>query len=364
MLYFLVMENNKPASYPSDGIYYFNTHRPQSLVKSLQGRYERFDIAQASHIVENCLGEKVLSCKPDGNFGTGHVIFFVETESRAVVFRANVGIDTPEHYMDLEAKFIELYRMAGIPVGSILMSNTSRTEYPFDFQIQELLPGQDLETQWSGTKEQYNAISYQLGSLVARTYACPVEGWGRFLPMGKNDTLKGAKKSAFEYLASYLDYDLNVIKKSGLIDDWQSDAIKKHFTKSKPMMNRLSQAYLVHHDLADHNIRYAEDKIVAVFDWENAVAFDPVSDLASAPTWVCHFARKDLMIKGFLDTLGFKPENFEERVALYFLRTMLWKIAFAIKGERLSERHIKLFNEALADCGIDFTVFIQAKTQP
>jgi hypothetical protein len=41
--------------------------------------------------------------------------------------------------------------------------------------------------------------------------------------------------------------------------------------------------------------------------------------------------------------------SFDEKIALYFLRTMLWKMPLAIKGNALSLRHIKLFEEALAD---------------
>jgi aminoglycoside phosphotransferase (APT) family kinase protein len=344
--------------YKSNEIYYFNTHRSTDDVLALQKRYEIFNKKYGekavTEIVENILNTKVLIVRQDGNFGTGHVIFFIETENGNFVFRANIGIKEREFYMDLENIFNTLYEKAKIPVGKVLHADTSREKYDFDFQIMEILPGKDLETEWdkeNGTKEEYDSISFELGQIVARQYKVPVNGWGRFLD--KKD-LEGSMNTAFEYLTAYLEYDLDVILKAGIFSETQAKSIKTFFENNKYIFDEMSQAFLIHHDLADHNIRYEMEKIKAIFDWENAVAFDPVCELGSAPTWICHHPRKETMIKGFIfemERLGLEiPKYFYEKIAIYFLRTMIWKIAFAIKGNRLKERHINLINQAFADC--------------
>ena len=108
--------------------------------------------------------------------------------------------------MSLEKKFIELSNRAGFPTNRVLVSDTSRNRYDFDYQIMQVLPGLDVETEWEGTKEEYDQISYELGKYVALEYRMPVEGWGRFLNV--SDRLEGAKASPFEYLTAYLEYDL------------------------------------------------------------------------------------------------------------------------------------------------------------
>jgi aminoglycoside phosphotransferase (APT) family kinase protein len=344
--------------YNSNEIYYFNAHRSSEDVLALQKRYKMFMEKYGSkvvvEIIEKILNTKVLKIKQDGNFGTGHVIFFVETEKGEFVFRANVGVLESEFYMDLEKDFNKIYEHANIPVGKVLYSDTSRNVYDFDFQIMEVLPGKDLETEWAGIQEDYDKISFELGQIVARQYKAPVKGWGRFL---NQKDLQGTKENAFEYLIAYLNYDLEVILKAGILSEIQVAEIRNFFAKSKFIFDNLDQSYLVHHDLADHNIRYFEDRIVAIFDWENAVAFDPVSELGSAPTWVCHYSRKEKMIQGFIfemKELGLViPEFFEEKIAIYSLRTMIWKVAFRVKGNNLPQRHLLFLKQALQDCGLD-----------
>jgi len=283
--------------YSPGEVYYFNAHRETDIVLMLQKRYENFDDRVVYEIFEKVFKEKIINILKDGNFGTGHVIFFVETENMKCVFRANIGLSEKEYYMGLETKFIEMYKKAGIPVGKLIYADASRSEFNFDFQIMEILEGKDLETEWKdiaeNTKERYDKLSFQLGQIVARQYKAPVKSWGRFI---NKTELEGAKQNAFDYLVSFLDYDLEVISNAGIFSKDQVEIIRIFFLENKYIFDGMDQAYLVHHDLADHNIRYILDKIVAVFDYENTVAFDPVCELGSAPTWVCHYPRKEKMI--------------------------------------------------------------------
>ncbi|MDQ5913485.1 MAG: hypothetical protein QG623_103 [Patescibacteria group bacterium] len=336
---------SKDVEYRSEEVFYFNTHRPRDLVLKLQDRYTGFDKSIIADLVETSLSDvKVVGkVRSDNNFGTGHLIFYVPTDRGNLVVRVNRFLKEPEHYMVLEEMFIRMFNSVGVPTNTIVFSDDSRKRYDFDYQIMKLLPGKDLETDWDGTKEEYDRLSYQLGAFVALEHKLEVGGWGRFV---RSKGLSGQFDTPQQYLKTYLDYDLTVMLEGGVINEDLKKKIEDYFDREYIVLENVKPC-LVHHDIADHNIRYEGERVVALFDWENAVAYDPVSDLASAHTWVCHFPRREKMTEGYLDKLGYKPDNFEERLALHFLRTMIWKASFAIKGGRFVERHRKLLADAL-----------------
>lgn len=339
------------VDYRSEEIFYFNGHRDTDLVLRLQSRYDGFDQSLIPTLVESSLVDtKVIGeVRSDDNFGTGHLIFYVPTNKGQLVVRTNRFLQESEHYMALEELFTKESREAGIPTNTVLFADTSRELVDFDYQIMELLPGRDLEMDWNGNKEDYDRISYELGKLVAMQHRIKVKGWGRF--KRADGELVGSYSEPGDYLKAYLDYDLNVMEIDGLINHEIRGKIEQYFEVSSGLLEDVEPC-LVHHDIADHNIRYKGDEVVALFDWENAVAYDPVSDIGSAHTWVCHYPRRKEMTRGYLDELGYEPDNFKERVTLHFLRTMLWKSAFALKGNRFSERHRGLLADALCEARI------------
>ena len=342
--------SKKSFNFHPNEVFYFTAHRPLSLTTSLKNRYKDFPIDKIKDIFQEILGLEVTNIRSDSNFGAGHVIYFIETEKGTFVFRANFGIEIPEHYMTLEKKFIELYSKAGIPVGKLLYSDCSRNKYNFDYQILEVLPGKDLETEWIGNKEDYTKICIEIGRIVAKQYKCPVDGFGRFL---NSEKLQGSSKTAYEYFTSYIDFDLSIIVENKIIDQELSEKIQNYFKDNKNLFDSDKQGYLIHHDLADHNLRYEKDKILAVFDWENAVAFDPISELGSAHTWPCHYPfKREKMVEGFIAELSYKPENLEKKISIYFLRTMLWKISLALGRGNYAERHKKFLDQALGENGL------------
>lgn len=264
------------------------------------------------------------------------------------VLRATHALDVPEKYMDMEKEVVEMYRRLGIPSTEIVTSDASRKDFPFDYQIMLPLTGKDMESEWEGSKEDYDSMSFDLGRMIALQYQIPGTGWGRWRRNERGEIV-GAKKTHKDYLIAYLDHDLEVLDLFHLTDASGIETLRAFF-ESGDMGSLFADAttsYFVHHDIADHNIRYTGNQIVALYDWENAVIYDPISDLGSAPTWKTHYPREEKLVGGFLAELGSKPDNLEAKIAVYFLRTMLWKIQFALKGRRLNARHIELLRDAL-----------------
>lgn len=350
------MQGKSNKLYDPTDIYYYNVHRSAETILQLQNRYTLF--ATLKDTVVNDIFQKhgytVTNISVnEKNFWTWHVIYFVETKQQGVlVFRGAVWLREPEYYMELEKQFGALARKAGIPTSFIIAADCTRSEYDFDYQIMELLPWLDVETEWEWTQEEYDSLSYQVGETIAKEYTMPVKWRWRFI--NSSYELIGAKSTAFDYITAYVEYDLSVIQQANILSQDACVRIKNYFDQQRDIINFDKQAYLVHHDMADHNMRYDKSsyQLLAIYDWENAVACDPISELGSACTRVCHYPRLEQMKQWFLDSLWKVPNYFEEKIALYLLRTMLWKASFAIKWKRFSPRHQKLMNVAFEKNGL------------
>ena len=166
----------------------------------------------------------------------------------------------------------------------------------------------------------------------------------------KKGNLVGTKKSFSDYIEVCLDDDLRFIADSGIISVKAASSIRRSFGEYRPVMNILHGS-LVHHDLADHNFMHVKDRITGIFDWENAVVGDPVLDLASAPTWTTHFPREGKLLEGYRSVKAL-PDHLGEKMRIYRLRTMIWKMVFALRAGILNEKRRQRFFDALSPFGI------------
>lgn len=147
-------------------------------------------------------------------------------------------------------------------------------------------------------------------------------------------------------MVTCLENDIDYLVGDGVVTKATGKRIQKLFDEYKPIMT-VPRGVLVHHDLADHNIMFVGNHITGIFDWEACVVGDPVLDLASCPTWKTHHPREEKLLEGYTSVRSL-PENFREKRNIYLLRTMLWKMVFAIRAKRQSRERTQKFQEALA----------------
>lgn len=336
-----------------DDIYYPVAHRPQSEIDALKKRYEVFDTASIPVIFKKALGLTATTWTLPETWSTSHVVYIVETKERPdpLVLRANIGFVKPEAVLAVEKLITNRVKAAGIPTNSILHVDISRKFVPFDYQIQEMLTGHDLEDHFKGTKEQYDSMSFDLGVMVGKLHTLTVSGYGRFSWDGAaKGKLAGAQKSWYEYVTLCLHDDVKFLVDQEVIDVRKGDRIFTIFEEHKTLLN-LKQSCIVHHDLADHNIMFAGNRISGIFDWEAAVAGDCTLDLASCPTWKTHYPREEKLIEGFRSVAPL-PDHFKEKMNLYRLRTMLWKTVYAMRARILTPARRARFTAALASFGL------------
>lgn len=332
-------------------IFYPVAHRSQEEIDALKFRYETFDAAVIPEIFRSSLGYSVISWEKPASWSTSHVIYFVtvKEQKESLVLRANIGWGEPEYYLDIEKLITDKVAALGVPVNCILHVDTSRKHFPFDFQIQEKLIGMDIEDHFHGSQADYDVMSFDLGKYVAMWGELTFDGFGRFTP--SRTLLVGSKKSMYDYVIVQLDNDLKFLADGGVVSVSQADQIRKIFEEYKEVMN-IKRGTFVQYDLADHNMMFdGKRTITGILDWEAAVVGDSMLDLASAPTWKTYFPRKEKMIEGYRSIRDL-PEYFEEKMNIYTLRTMIWKMVYALRAGILNNDRKNKFDAALIPFGL------------
>lgn len=88
----------------------------------------------------------------------------------------------------------------------------SRKKYHFDFQIQEILEGHDLESSFVGTQEEYDELSFLLGMYLAKIHSIKLTGFGLFDPESMlQNKLEGLHVQFFDYIMTCLDDDIRYL---------------------------------------------------------------------------------------------------------------------------------------------------------
>ena len=340
-------------------VYYFNAQRSKELILLLQNRYNNFDDKNVYDIFSESLGiNDIKNITLNTSKWAGHLIAFVDTSDHKYVYRQNYGLPTPESYMLFEKDIVDQYKPLGIDSVDILASGSKSW---FEWQIMEVLPDKNLK-EVPCTQAEYDNLSLQIGEIIAKQYSLPHEWWGRIFK-DENNVLRWHKKTHHDHLTAYLWYDLDVMWLSQIVDESSIALLKNHLAGDKTQkMFTHTKSYLINNDLPEHNVTVNKDKtkITAVYDWENAVIFDPICELWSLPTRVSQYPKKEKLKEWFWSYLNktnvwdnIDLTSFDEKIAVYFLRTMLWKMPLAIKGNKLLTRHVDLLEETLVDNKLD-----------
>jgi len=331
-------------------IFYPVAHRSDEEIAALSERYDTFDESLIPMLVKESLGMTAVSWKKPDSWSTSHVIYMVTVaeRERPVVLRSNIGWGEPETYMQIEKLITDEVAALSVPVNRILYVDISRKVHPFDYQIQDALEGVDIEDNFCGTRADYDQISFDLGRYIAMWGDLSFAQFGRFnQEAAQKGRLVGTKQSMYEYIIVRLDEDIRYLVDAEVLTIKRADEVRKLFERFKPIMS-VNVGTLVQYDLADHNIMYdGKSEITGIFDWEAAVVGDPMLDIASVPTWKTHYPREKKLIEGY-KTVRDLPNFWREKVDIYRLRTMLWKMVFAIRAGILDEGRKKKFEEALS----------------
>jgi Ser/Thr protein kinase RdoA (MazF antagonist) len=99
------------------------------------------------------------------------------------------------------------------------------------------------------------------------------------------------------------------------------DSLQRYFTEHEAAFEGCTQAVLCHNDAHDANVLVEGGRITGLIDWENAVAADPIFDLATA--WAFSDGRSDETLAALTGGYGPLRADWHDAFDLYVVDHLL-----------------------------------------
>lgn len=284
-----------------------------------------------------------------------HRVYRVALQNKSYVIRIwdkKKGIP-PIHFFTESRIITRLMRRGDIPVVPSCAIDTSRSVAPFDFQILEMAPGMLL---YNVIEERKNFVTIHrdLGRVVARIHSTHLQGYGHLVPdsiLGRK--VRGCMRSWRAFLLTQLDQHITYCHTKKLVTQETAKEIRRILRKGIHKLSMYSPR-LLHGDLAQHNLFSDGRRITAIIDWEDALAGDPIYDIAYWGTGSFgHDAWLTAFLKGYT-SVCLLPKDFIIRYWIYYLRIVLAKTVardrfglddFTSQGYRFSDRILYGFTQ-------------------
>ncbi len=308
------------------GIYYWKCDRPDAFF-AIRGQADNLELDNEIHdMVSTFFGEDVSVRKACGQ--GNHLTFLADHDGRTFFIRVENGSDGDD-YMEVEASVLSSVKAIGIPAPEIFAVDSSRSKWPFAYQIMENMPYEDLNKLLRGGALDLQDIMFKLGAYVARWQELEFDGFGPFNTekLRRHGLLEGLHKTYREYyflnMAKHLDY----LKKKTFLTKRQCTHIMDLAEKCSSLLE-LERGCLVHKDLALWNVLGDSEDIKAIIDWDDSICGDPVDDISLMG---CFHSGQEIssLIKGY-ESVKPLPENFEMRFWLHLLRNMIFKAVIRV----------------------------------
>ena len=276
---------------------------------------------------EHALGVQPSGAQPLARQGTFHRVFRLTGVGRAgrSILRANAAGDILHDftlYLDLWAA--EALVSAGLPGVAIRSVDVSRTVVPFDFQIGDEGLGRPLD-EFNDDEPRMQRLLKKLGRFVATIHSLPLEGYGlldaRPLAAGIGPP-RGVHDTWADYLLLNLSNHVEACLRDGDLSAAEADSVLASFERHADSLT-VSGGVLLHGDLGSHNVLTDGDRLLGLIDWEDALAGDPVYDIAF---WASFHQqeRHAAFLAGYREVRAL-PDDFSVRFRLYFTRIALAK---------------------------------------
>lgn len=341
------------------GIYYWKCDRPDAFF-AINGQADNIQLDKGvREMVSAFFGEDVPIRKACGQ--GNHLTFLADHGGRTYFIRVENGSDGDD-YMEVEATVLKMVKGKGVPVPEIFAVDSSRSVWPFAYQIMENMPYEDLNRLERSATLDLPRIMCGLGALVATWQNLEYDGFGPFNAekLRCEGILEGLHKTYAEYYFLNMSKHLDFLEKRGFLTHARCVHIMD-LAKEYSCLLELRRGCLVHKDLALWNVLGDTEDIKAVIDWDDSICGDPVDDLSLMG---CFHSGEELscLIKGY-ESVRPLPENFEKRFWLHLMRNMIFKAVIRVgagyfdrggdfflsdDGDRLKATTISRINAAVA----------------
>ncbi len=308
------------------GIYYWKCDRPDAFF-AIRGQADNLLLDNGVHdMVSDFFGEDVPVRKACGQ--GNHLTFLADHDGRTFFIRVENGSDGDD-YMEVEASVLRLVKTVGVPVPEMFAVDSSRSAWPFAYQIMENMPYEDLNRlRRTGTLD-VPKIMFRLGAYIAMWQKLEFDGFGPFDAdkFRCEGVMKGLYKTYAEYYFLNMSKHLDYLEGKNFLTHGQCARILE-LAKEYSTLLELERGCLVHKDLALWNVLGDTEDIKAVIDWDDSICGDPVDDLSLMGCF--HDGGEMItLIKGY-ESVRPLPEKFGKRFWLHLLRNMIFKAVIRV----------------------------------
>ena len=155
----------------------------------------------------------------------------------------------------------------------------------------------------------------QLGALLRELHTITFNGFGYIETRVINPA-----DSNLKYMRGRLDGKLRGFDRHGG-NPALKQALERHFAAHERAFTGCETAVLCHNDAHDANLLVSEGRITGLVDWENAVAGDPLLDLAKADVFASR--RSEATLAALIEGYGAVREDWREAFDLYVIDHLL-----------------------------------------
>lgn len=310
-------------------IYYWKCDRPSAFY-ALEGKQE-----EKSNITENLLhsllsdyfGDDGFNFRPAGGQGN-HLTYIVSCKNIDYFLRIEDGPEC-DNYIGIESKVMDMVRACEVPTPKIFTVDSSRTCYPFAYQLMEFIDYPDLNSIDKKGLLDPLSLGEIIGENIARWQIIKPAGFGLFNPefQKAGEPLYGLHENYPDYFLLNLDRHLDFLTLSGFLS-LQEKKNLQDIVQSNMQYLQIDKGCLVHKDLAFWNILGTKEEIKSFIDWDDSISGDPTDDLSLLSCFQC-WPFMETVLKGYQNIKPL-PENFESRFWLHLLRNMIVKAVIRV----------------------------------
>jgi hygromycin-B 7''-O-kinase len=260
-----------------------------------------------------CVVESV-ELRHGGGISTVYEIRCAQPDQRVIL---KVYPDTFHWKMEKEVYVYSLLDQAeGLPTPSILGSDDSKALLPQNYLLMTMLQGQRLSHVAPSLSElQLRDIYFQMGTLLAKVHAITLDAFGYITTrvIASHATNEAYMRFQFQKKLAELDAhggDVSLRRR-----------VEEYVARYGELLTHAEAPVLCHDDYHEGNVLVAEEganwRVTGIIDVENAVAGDPLLDIAKTDYYAikAHAAKRE----GFLAGYGQLPVHWHKRVQMYKL---------------------------------------------
>lgn len=213
------------------------------------------------------------------NLGASNAIYFVAMADREQ-YVLRVSPIGQGDLVEQELWALNQARALGVPVPTVVFSDTTQSEYPAPYMIMRRLPGEPAFRATLTPQEQSRVLT-RLGRHLRTIHSIPIAGFGYL--ESRDGVYVGRSASWWSYV-----WEEGISRQAKLpptlLPPSLAASIKRSF-EHIGAESALDRGVLLHGDYQFKNILVEDNQVTGILDFENLLVGDPVFDFCALHYW-------------------------------------------------------------------------------